>query len=128
MTATPTSRPPISGTRRSGVSARRLKKPLSMSSARVGPVLIIENIPPGGALERAPCLGQEDVVERRSMQPQISDRNALGVERAHDLGQVAEALRQARGHAVGRGGRLLAEACQHVGYASAIAGLRRDRL
>ena len=42
--ATPTSRPPISDTRRSGVSARRLKKPLSMSSARLVPVLISENI------------------------------------------------------------------------------------
>ena len=33
-------------TRRSGVSARRLKKPLSMSSARFVPVLISENMPP----------------------------------------------------------------------------------
>src|SRR5438105_10475843 len=82
----------------------------------------------GGALERAPCLGEEDVVERRSMQAQVSDRDALGVERAHDLGQAAEALRQARGHAVGRGRHLLAEATQHVGYASAIARIRRDRL
>ena len=44
--ATPTSRPAISDTRRSGVSASRLKKPLSMSSARFVPVLISENIPP----------------------------------------------------------------------------------
>ena len=44
--ATPTSRPPISETRRRGVRARRLKKPLSMSSARLVPVLISENIPP----------------------------------------------------------------------------------
>jgi hypothetical protein len=32
--------------RLSGVGARRLKKPLSMSSARLVPVLISENIPP----------------------------------------------------------------------------------
>ncbi len=44
--ATPTSSPAISDTRRSGVSASRLKKPLSMSSARFVPVLISENIPP----------------------------------------------------------------------------------
>src|SRR5207253_11250181 len=68
------------------------------------------------------------VVERRSMQPQVSDRDALGVERSNDLGKVAEALRQARGNAVGRGCRLLAEAPKHVGYASAIAWIRRDRL
>ena len=44
--ATPTSRPPISDTRCIGVSARRLKKPLSMSSARFVPVLISENSAP----------------------------------------------------------------------------------
>ena len=44
--ATPTSRPPISDTRRSGVSAKRLKNPLSMSSARFVPVLISANMPP----------------------------------------------------------------------------------
>jgi hypothetical protein len=44
--ATPTSRPAISATLRRGVSARRLKKPLSMSSARFVPVLISANIAP----------------------------------------------------------------------------------
>ena len=43
---TPTSRPAISDTRRSGVSARRLKKPVSMSSARFVPVFTSENMPP----------------------------------------------------------------------------------
>ena len=36
----------MSETRLSGVSARRLKKPVSMSWARFVPVLISENMPP----------------------------------------------------------------------------------
>ncbi len=45
-TATPTSSPTISASRRMGVSASRLKKPLAMSSARLVPVLISENMQP----------------------------------------------------------------------------------
>ena len=41
-----------------------------------------------GALERAAGLGEEDVVERRLVQLQVLDPQALGIECTHDLGQV----------------------------------------
>ena len=46
-----------------------------------------------GALERAAGLREEDVVERRLVQLQLLDLDALGVERAHDLGEVGLARR-----------------------------------
>src|SRR5438270_4160238 len=49
-----------------------------------------------GALERTAGLGEEDVVERRRVQAQVGDRDALAVERADDLGDVAGALGEAR--------------------------------
>ena len=66
------------------------------------------------ALQRAAGLGEEDVVERGRVQAQVGDREALGVERPHDLREVADALGQLRGDAAGRGRGLLAEAVQHA--------------
>ena len=62
------------------------------------------------------------------MQTQVRDRQALRVQRAHDLRDVADALRQPRGDAVAGGGRLLAEAAQHGLEALAVAGILRDHL
>ena len=84
-------------------------------------LVLLLALPVARALERAPGLGEEHVVERGGMQAQVGDRDPLGVERAHDLGEVAHTLRQLRGDRVGRGGRLLSEAGQHQGEALAIA-------
>ena len=45
--------------------------------------------------ERAAGLGQEHVVERRRVQLQVRDREALGVERAHDLRRATRCRRPA---------------------------------
>ena len=82
-----------------------------------------------GALQRAAGLGEEDVVERRRVQPQVGDRAALGVERPDDLGEVAHALGQPHGDAVGRRRGLLAEATRAPRRArSRSLGIDRDRL
>ena len=49
-----------------------------------------------GALERAAGLGEEDVVERGRVQLQRLDRDPLGVERPHHLGQLAPRRRSSR--------------------------------
>ena len=51
---------------------------------------------PGGALQRAPGLREEDVVERRRFQLDVVDHDAVGVHRAHDVGQPEPGARRTR--------------------------------
>ena len=62
------------------------------------------------------------------MQLQVLDRDALGVERAHHLGQLRLAALQADGDGARRAAGPLAEAAEHRRHALAVVGLARDRL
>jgi hypothetical protein len=104
--------------------------PLTRPPGRRGPPRRPRRGVRGGAgpLERAAGLGQEDVVERRRVELEAGDRDALGVERAHDLGELLGAAVERHRDALrrGRGGR--PEAAEHAGQAVALAGVGRDRL
>ena len=75
----------------------------------------------GLTLQRAAGLGEEDVVERGRVQLELLDLDALGVERAHHLGELGVSARQPHGRALGRAGHGLAEAGQHLPHAAELA-------
>jgi hypothetical protein len=54
----------------------------------------------GLALERAAGLRQKHVVERRRVQLELVDVDVLGIERAHDLGELGVAAVEADGCAL----------------------------
>ena len=81
-----------------------------------------------GALERAAGLREEDVVERRLVQPQVGDLQALGVERADDVGERLLGLAQAHRDALDRAAAILAEALEHAATAARSARVGGDRL
>ena len=59
------------------------------------------------------------------MQPQVGDAQALGVERAHDLRQVAHPARKLHGDAPGGRRCLLTEPTERLQHPIAVAGVRR---
>src|SRR5918997_2497533 len=65
------------------------------------------------ALERAARLRQEDVVQARLVEPQVGDLEVLGIQGAHDVGEVA--VVEADGHGAGLGGDLPAKAPRGLG-------------
>src|SRR6478672_7327795 len=50
-----------------------------------------------GALQRAPGLGEEDIVEARRVELQVRDRDPLVVESADDVGELLRPLGQPHG-------------------------------
>ncbi len=66
-----------------------------------------------GLLELASRLGEEDIVERRRVEPEVDHREVLAVERPHDLGQRLHAAAQPHRGRSGRRCDRRAEALQH---------------
>src|SRR5919198_356700 len=80
-----------------------------------------------GPLERAARLREEHIVERGLVKLELLDLHVLGVERAHDPGEIGLAGAEADGDALGRRARI-AEAPEDRGRARVVRGIDRDRL
>src|SRR5262245_32743907 len=77
------------------------------------------------ALEMAARLREEDVVERRLVDLELGQHDALGVERTDDLGEIA--VRGAQLHrdaALPEARRLVSEPLEHLGHGPALARVR----
>src|SRR6266566_6318017 len=80
-----------------------------------------------GSLERAARLRQEDVVERRLVQPQVCDLDSRVVERPDDVGKPGLSRLQTNGDTLGRAPGI-PETGKDVGQSRRLLGIGGDRL